>query len=182
MKPHRVIGWSLTATLLALGGCSPSGASEGPVHARPIDGRALTIENSQHSSLWTFSGFQACTDALPEDLSFVNVQLKGSSDSVTGIRGGVSWDGRLHAAVTPGPLPASFVEFKKIVRTDIPVTGCPASGRPLQFAFEVNSEKGWTATGFDVSYVADGANRILSWDLPVSVCGVNGCDSATGVR
>lgn len=168
----RLSALALSAVLLA--GCTPASSTAGPVQARPVDGWSLSIDNDQHSRVWTFNGFQGCaTDVIP-DLQFRPARLIDGKGTVT-VRAALDPSGQVPQEVEPKPLRDGLVLLDGVTGSIVPVTGCPEPQKPLKFSFEVTSDQEWSADGFEVDYVTAGTTRTLRWKMQVSVCSPAGC-------
>ena len=166
--------WGTVAVAFLLSGCAAGPLWPGPVRARSIEGWSLSIENPQRSRVWTFTGFRACVEAVPTDLSFDQASLVGVKGQPT-VRGGLSATLEKSGLVAPLGLPANFDGLAAVRPGDVPVTGCPDPAQPVQFGFEVTSDTSWSADGFQVDYRAGGVAYTLVWQMPVSVCAPSGC-------
>lgn len=166
---------SLLLAVTALSGCTVSGMAPAPINAERLDGVQLVVENPQHSRVWLFTGYQACSASMPSDLKFTAATLLNGSGEAT-VRAGLAASADDSAQVAPKVMDQTTVPVATLSAASIPITGCPTSDSPLRFAFEVTSDTGWKAEGFELTYIASGTSRTLVWDIPITVCGVSGCD------
>lgn len=166
---------ALAVALLLLAGCSGGGVGTvGPVQVRAVNGWSLSIDNDQHSRVWTFNALQACTTEAAPDLRFSGARLIGGKGTVS-VRAGLDVTGRVPAEVEPQPLRDGLVPLDQVIGTGVPVTGCPEPAAPLKFSFEVTSDQEWSADGFEVDYQTAGVTRTLQWSLHVQACSPAGC-------
>lgn len=166
---------ALAVALLLLDGCAGGGVGTvGPVQVRAINGWSLSIDNDQHSRVWTFNGLQGCMSEAAPDLQFSGARLTGGKGAVS-VRAGLDVTGKVSADVEPRPLRDGLVPLDQVSGTGVPVTGCPEPAAPLKFSFEVTSDQEWSADGFEVDYRTAGVTRTLQWNLPVTACSPAGC-------
>lgn len=172
MSVRRILASVVLAGVLV--GCTASPAPAGPLQARQLDGWSLAIDNSQHSAVWTFNGFQACATRPVSQLKFLSAHLTDPKGSAT-IRAALDSTGEVPADVEPRPLRSGLQTLDSVTNLEWPATDCSAPTKVAKFSFEVTSEQAWSAEGFSVDYQVDGSTYTLVWDMPVSVCAPSGC-------